>query len=193
MAAEMSAPPAEPAPQPVLTTPRLVLRPFEAGDAPTVQRLAGAAEVADTTLNIPHPYLDGMAEGWIATHGPARANWESVTYAITTAADGLVGAVSLRLEPAHRRAELGYWVGVPYWNRGYASEAASAVIRYGFETLELNRIHAHHFTRNPASGRVMEKAGMRREGLLRQHVVRSGRLEDLAAYAILREELAARG
>ncbi len=174
--------------QPSLTTSRLVLRPFVIGDAATVQRLAGAREVADTTLSVPHPYEDGMAEAWIATHAPAFARGETATFAVTGFSAGLIGAISLRIQQAHRRAELGYWIGMPHWGRGYATEAAKAVIQFGFEQLLLNRIHACHLTRNPASGRVMIKAGMRLEGCLRQHVVKWDRFEDLATYAILRSE-----
>lgn len=172
--------------QPTLRTDRLVLRPFDLADAPTVQRLAGEREVADTTLTLPHPYLDGMAESWIGGHPEAWGRRERVTFAITAATDGLVGAIALALATQHRRGELGYWIGRPFWNRGYATEAARAVLAFGFETLELNRIHASHLARNPASGRVMVKAGMRFEGTRRQHIVKAGRAEDLADYALLR-------
>jgi RimJ/RimL family protein N-acetyltransferase len=184
-------------PQPTLRTRRLVLRPFEAADAAIVQRLAGAAAVADTTLNIPHPYEDGMAEAWIQTHGPMYAGGEQAVFAITEAAAAVVGAVGLRLELRHCRAELGYWIGVPYWGRGYATEAVQAVIAFGFTMLDLNRIDARHLSRNPASGRVMQKVGMRCEGRQRQHVLKNGRFEDLDCYAILRDDqspgLASRG
>ena len=175
-------------PQPVLRTGRLVLRPFTAADAPEVQRLAGAAAVADTTLTIPHPYEDGMAEAWIALHAPAFARRENVVFAITEPEGRLLGAINLRLELPHRRAEIGYWVGQPYWGRGIATDALKAVIRYGFEALELNRIYARHLTRNPPSGRVMVKAGMQREGAQRQHFLKQGRFEDVECYAILRED-----
>jgi len=150
-----------------------------------VQRLAGTREIADTTLTIPHPYLDGMAESWIGTHGDAWDRQERATLAITTEAGGVIGAISLHLKQAHRRAELGYWVGRPFWNHGYATEAARAVIAFGFSALGLNRIHAAHLTRNPASGRVLIKAGMRFEGTLREHIIKGERPEDLAEYAIL--------
>ena len=158
-----------------------------------MQRLAGAREIADTTLTIPHPYVDGMAESWIGTHEDAWDRQERVTFAITSMADGIVGAISLHLRLAHRRAELGYWVGQPFWNRGYATEAARAVIAFGFEVLGLNRIHASHLTRNLASGRVMAKSGMRFEGTLRQHVIKWERPEDLAEYGILRADVPAFG
>lgn len=174
---------------PVLKTPRLVLRPFAAGDAAVVQRLAGAREVALTTQNIPHPYEDGVAEAWIATHGPAWEEGRFLTLAITSDRDGLVGAVSLHLTPAHRRGELGYWVGLPFWNRGYATEAAAALVDFGFRQLGLNRVQARYMTRNPASARVMEKLGMKLEGIQRQYMLVRGEFEDLGMYAILRSDL----
>ena len=94
----------------------------------------------------------------------------------------------MALDQQHARAEMGYWIGKPYWNNGYCTEAAEAVLRYGFTELGLNRIYAHHFGRNPASGRVMEKIGMVYEGCLRQHVQRWGVFEDLKIYAILKSE-----
>ena len=174
--------------QPTLQTQRLMLRPFRESDASDVQRHAGLREIADTTLNVPHPYGDGMAEAWIRTHSPRFAARELATFAIADRTDALIGAIGLRMEPAHRRAELGYWIALPFWNNGYASEAAQAVIDYGFTTLGLNRIQATHMVRNPASGRVMQKVGMRYEGLHRQYVMKNGRFEDLARYAILRDD-----
>jgi RimJ/RimL family protein N-acetyltransferase len=100
----------------------------------------------------------------------------------------LIGAIGLRVEAQHARAELGYWVGLRYWGQGYCTEAGYAVLDYGFNTLGLARIHASHFTRNPASGRVMQKLGMRHEGSLRQHVRKRDVFEDLEIYAILRSE-----
>ena len=170
---------------PTLQTKRLLLRPFVLADAPAVQRLAGDKKVASTTLTIPHPYEDGMAEAWIETHAP---NWEekkNLALAVTTEADELVGAISLHLRLDHHRGELGYWIGVPYWNRGYATEAASALVAYGFNELRLNRIEAQFIVGNLASGRVMEKLGMKREGVRRQHILKCDKLEDLALYAVI--------
>jgi len=91
----------------------------------------------------------------------------------------------VRIEPDHRRAELGYWVGVPYWGNGYATEAARAVVKYGFGTLGLHRIFASHFANNPASARVLRKIGMRYEGRLRGHVLKWGEFLDLEMYGML--------
>jgi len=97
---------------PKLETARVVLRPFSAADAAEVMRLAGDHAVADTTLHIPHPYLAGMAEEWIATHQAAFDREQGVTLAITRKPDGaLVGAISLMGMAKGHQAELGYWIG----------------------------------------------------------------------------------
>lgn len=175
--------------QPALQTRRLVLRGFTMADVPAVQRLANDPDVARNTLNIPHPYTNQDAEDWITSHPDQLQRGESVTYAVTTPADGVVGAVGLILETEHARAELGYWVGRPYWGRGYATEAARAVVEWGFRSLDLHRIHASHFPRNPASGQVLRKLGMRHEGSLRQHVKKWDEFLDLERFGLLRSEL----
>ena len=144
--------------------------------------------MASTALTIPHPYEDGIAEAWIETHAPRWEAKKVLALAVTGEADGLVGAMSLHLTLEHRRAELGYWIGVPFWNRGYATEAAGALITYGFNELGLSRIEAQHFTRNPASGKVLEKVGMKREGIRRKYLLKGDKLEDLALYAVLKSD-----
>jgi RimJ/RimL family protein N-acetyltransferase len=94
--------------------------------------------------------------------------------------------VGLRIEQEDDRAELGYWIGKPYWGHGYCTEAARAVIGFGFEQCQLNRIHASCFSRNPASGRVLQKIGMTHEGRLRCHAKKWDAFEDIEMYAILR-------
>jgi RimJ/RimL family protein N-acetyltransferase len=175
--------------RPTLETERLLLRPFELSDAKDVQRLAGDRAIADTTLNIPHPYEDGMAEEWISTHQAKFEAGELCNFAIVLRGTGeLLGAMGLAIAARFERAVLGYWIGKPYWNNGYCTEAGRAVFHYGFSTLKLNRIHASHLTRNPASGRVMQKLGMVHEGRERQHVKKWDRFEDLELYGLLRDE-----
>jgi len=82
------------------------------------------------------------------------------------------------------RAELGYWIGVPYWSNGYCTEAARALVTYGFEELELDSVQARHLVENPASGRVMNKLGMRCEGVAPHAGVRNAKLLDLVDYSI---------
>jgi [ribosomal protein S5]-alanine N-acetyltransferase len=171
--------------QPTLRTERLVLRPFTLDDAPAVQRLCSEYEIALNTLMIPYPYPEGLAEQWIATHQDDFEDDRILHFALD---DGqLVGAMALIFK-GDAIAELGYWIGKPFWGRGYASEAACAVVRYGFETCGLNRIFAMHFSRNPASGHVLRNAGMTYEGTLRQHLKKWDEYLDIEAYGILREE-----
>lgn len=173
-----------------LRTARLHLRPFTPADVDVLARLAGEREIAANTLSIPHPYEPEHAELWIGMHGPKLARGEALNLAVTLAATGeLIGAIDLRLDQDNDAAEMGYWIGRHYWNHGYATEAACAVIVHGLRTMGLRRIYATHFTRNPASGEVMRKAGMRLEGVLREHVVKWGVAEDVAVYGILSREL----
>lgn len=174
--------------QPTLYTARLILRPFALSDAPAVQRLAGDAAVAEMTLNVPHPYADGMAESWIASHPAAWVEGTAVTFAITTLDDELRGTVSLQLALPHGRGEMGYWIGRPFWGQGLATEAVSGLLHFAFGPLGLNRVQASHLPRNPASGRVMQKAGMLREGLHREKYLKNGRFEDVVEYAVLRRD-----
>ena len=174
--------------KPELVTDRLLLRRFCFGDAAAVQRLAGDPAVAEMTLSIPHPYPEGAAEAWIAGQEPDRAAGVREVFAVVERAQGeLVGAIGLAIRSEHSRAELGYWIGRPYWGRGYATEAARAVLSYAFGSLGLNRVHACHFARNPASGRVMAKAGMGQEGCQRGHIIKDGRVEDLILFGATRK------
>lgn len=187
----------------IVKTDRLVLRPLELSDAKNIQHLAGAWEIADTTLSMPHPYEDGMAEAFIQSQAEEMAAGDGYVFAITRAeiahrpqssqhspADRsatFLGIVGLTVQREHNRAELGYWVGVPYWNNGYATEAAVAMLGFAFEELELNRVYAIRLSRNPASGRVLAKIGMNHEGRRSQHILKWGEYEDVEEYGVTRE------
>ncbi|SDM18038.1 Protein N-acetyltransferase, RimJ/RimL family [Franzmannia pantelleriensis] len=175
--------------QPQFTTQRLHLRPFVLADARDVQRLAGEWSIADTTLNIPYPYDEGVAEEWIASHARHFDDGTLATFAVVeTESEQLVGTVGLSINPKHAVGELGYWIGLPFWGRGYTTEAVRALVNYGFTELCLNRIQGRHLVRNPASGRVMQKIGMSYEGTFRQSIRKWDVYEDLAMYSILVEE-----
>ena len=174
---------------PTLETERLVLRPFGLNDAVEIQRLAGEWDIADKTLNIPHPYKDGMAEEWISSHQDTFLKKQGVTFAITRKYDSsLVGAISLMNIAKGHQAELGYWIGTPYWNHGFCTEAGQVILQYAFLDLDLLRIHAYHFSRNPASGRVLEKLSMLHEGVRRKHARKWEKSEDLELYGILKDD-----
>ena len=172
-----------------LQTERLILRSLTLEDAQDVQRLAGDRDIALMVLRIPHPYEDDMAEEWIRVCADAYKKDEAINFAITLRTDrNLIGTIGLELEQENERAELGYWIGKPYWNLGYATEAARAVVAYSFEVLKLNRIYAYHFTRNPASGRVLKKIGMHYEGCRRRHTKKWGNFEDSIGYGMLKSD-----
>ena len=173
---------------PELKTDRLLLREFQLSDAPNLQRLAGAKEVAAGTF-LPHPYENGMAEQWIADQERAHEGGTAVSFAITLADNAaLIGSISLNIVQSHRHARLGYWLGVPYWNQGYGTEAVNAVLRYGFMQLNLHRIYSPHFQGNAASGWVLQKVGMTYEGRMREHYVRFDRFVDLELYGMLKRD-----
>ncbi len=175
--------------QPMLRTERLTLRAFALEDAPDVQRLCGNREVARTTRPIPHPYPEGEAERWISTHRARFESGEALQFAVELRRTGeLIGGVTLAISRSDDRAQLAYWIGVPYWGHGYATEASREVVRHAFEDLGLYRVHAAHFGSNPASGRVMQKIGMSHEGTLRGHHEKWGEREDREVYGILADE-----
>lgn len=180
--------------QPTLTTKRLTLRPFVLDDAWDVERLAGMREIADTTLNIPHPYPVGAASRWIESHAPAWVAGTAATFAIIETSTGkLAGAISLMLiHREHRRAELGYWIAIDRWNKGFATESSATILDFGFQSLSLHRIESRHFVRNPASGKVMQKLGMQQEGIERDWAIKWDHYESLVRYAILEHEWTAR-
>jgi ribosomal-protein-alanine N-acetyltransferase len=170
---------------PTLETTRLILRPYAEADIADLVLLAGAREVAATTGRIAHPYTEQNArEFLVLAHEP-----DKIWLVITLRSDGRqIGGVGLRVDRELQHAELGYWLGVPYWGQGYATEAAREMLRYGFEELNLHRVFASYFKHNPVSGRILTKVGMRHEGCQRQHFRKWDQFVDLELYGILREE-----
>ena len=174
--------------QAILRTGRLTLRPLVPDDAPVVQRLAGEKDIASTTRLIPHPYPPGAAEQWIGTLPELYQRAEAINWGIALDSGPILGTIRLVLNAVDNHAEMGYWVGKPFWNNGYCTEAARAVTTYGFDVLSLERIFANYLARNPASGRVLTKLGMQQEGLLRRHRRKFGRYEDLIVCGITKAE-----
>lgn len=171
--------------RPTLETARLKLRPYRKSDVAELLPLIGSREVAATTLRIAHPYTEQDARAFFALAREPDKIW----LAVTLRSDGRqIGGIGLRLEPQHQHAELGYWLGVPYWGQGYATEAAREMLRYGFEDLGMHRIFATHFKHNPASGRILKKLGMRYEGCQREHLRKWDQFVDSELYGILRQE-----
>src|SRR5262252_5782783 len=168
---------------PTLETARLRIRPYRDADIPELLPLIGTREVAATTLRIAHPYTEQDARDFFELAKEPDKLW----LAITLRSDARqIGGIGMRIERQHGHAELGYWLGVAYWGRGYATEAAREMLRYGFEDLGLHRIFATHFKHNAASGRILGKIGMQYEGCQRQHLLKWGEFVDSEMYGILR-------
>jgi RimJ/RimL family protein N-acetyltransferase len=147
-----------------LRTARLSLRPLNILDAAPVQKLAGNWSVSRTLDVVPYPYPDGLAEVWInETREKIKADGD-VALAIDSKAEGLVGVVSVTRRPDGTTGVLGYWLGEPYWGRGYATEAAERMLRFAKDWMKLGVISARVFVENAPSERVLVKTGFHKIG-----------------------------
>jgi ribosomal-protein-alanine N-acetyltransferase len=180
-------------PFPTLRTDRLILREFAMAHAPELHRLAGSREVARTMLNLPHPYEEGTAEEWIRGLRPMFESDKGTTFAVVLREGGtLIDTVSLYTRAPDGTAVLGeegtgllgFWLGVSYWNKGYAAEAVAEVVRYGFEERGLRRIRANHFGTNAASGKVLRKVGLSHAGTRPSYYEKWGNAEDREEYLL---------
>jgi 8-oxo-dGTP diphosphatase len=147
---------------PRLMTPRLLLRPLALADAPAIHALLQDAEVSRYTARIPHPYAQGMAESFIAGLGRLA----EFTFGIERREDGVfLGCIGFEPERDARIADCGYWLGKPYWGKGYATEALQALLDHAFAARGLALMKASADRANPASIRVQEKLGFVYVGL----------------------------
>lgn len=174
---------------PTLVTKRLRVRPYSDADIPELLLIIGTREVAATTLRIAHPYTEQDARAFLDLAKEPGKMWLAITL---LADDRQIGGIGLRIEDQHQHAELGYWLGASYWGHGYATEAAQAMLRYGFQHLKLHRIFATHFKHNSASGTILKKLGMHYEGCQREHLLKWGQFVDSELYGLLRHEWEAR-
>jgi [ribosomal protein S5]-alanine N-acetyltransferase len=174
---------------PTMETERLLLRKISMDDAEDMFEYARDAEVARYVLWHPHKtiedsrqfislVLDEYAKGGVAPWG--------IEYKADKRFVGTVGFLDWSIPNA--RIEIGYAISRAYWGQGIMTEAVRAVIDLGFRNMALNRIQAMCLPENVASARVMEKAGMRYEGTLRQYLLIKGEFRDLKMYSILRDE-----
>ena len=180
---------------PTLETARLKLRPYSEVDIPELVPLIGTREVAATTLRIAHPYTEQNARDFLVLLRESGRIWLAITLrtderqiAEKQIGEKQIGGIGLTIDETHAHAELGYWLAADYWGRGYATEAAREMLRYGFEDLRLNRIFASYFRHNQASGHILTKIGMRHEGCRRQHYRKWDQFMDSEMYGMLREE-----
>ena len=174
---------------PTLRTPRLTLRAARMSDARDMYEYSRDPEVARHVLWEAHTSIH-QTRGYLRYILRQYRTGAPSTFVIELTAErkviGTIGQMWIQRE--NRSAEIGYSLSRQYWNQGLMTEALSALLRFCFDTLRLNRVEAQHETDNPASGAVMRHAGMRHEGLLRQRIYNKGRYVDVDLYAILRAD-----
>jgi RimJ/RimL family protein N-acetyltransferase len=146
---------------PVLETKRLTLRAPRLEDAKAVAVLANDRRIAENTARIPHPYKLADAQGFITSANTAAGE---AVFLVTLRDGTVIGACGVAM-PESQQPELGYWLGVPYWGEGYATEALHAVIDYAFGEFEHAALNAGARVTNPASRRVLEKCGFQWTGV----------------------------
>ncbi len=162
------------------------VRSLRPNDAYSLARYANNRNVSRNLRDaFPYPYTTLDAQEWLAR---ALERWPESNWAIASP-DLLIGGIGLTFgSDVHRRsAEIGYWLGEPLWGRGIATAAVIAVTEYAFAQHDLVRLHAGVFEWNPASARVLEKAGYVFEGRLRKSVTKDGETIDQLLYARIRE------
>lgn len=167
----------------------LSIRPWEADDAPVIVEALSDTGVADNLRDgLPKPYTEADARDYIAFAQTAGEG----AYAFAIVVDGeTVGSIQLtRQQNIHRRtAELGYYVVRRRWGSGICTEAVRQICRFAFENTDLLRVFAEPFAENAASCRVLEKAGFKLEGVLRQNAVKNGEVRDMRLYSLVREDM----
>ena len=173
-----------------LHTQRLILRPVEVSDAKDLHPLINDPDVAANMLNIPYPYPRESFAPWIRAAREAMEHNERIEMTIILKETGLpIGVCSFcQICWDHMNAEIGYWLGKPYWGNGYMTEAARRLIEFGFDDLDLNRVYGRCFMSNIASSKVLEKSGLIYEGCARGEVLKDDKSIDILRFGLTSEE-----
>jgi len=173
-----------------LTTERLLLRTFQLSDIGDISRVCNNYNVSKSTLFIPYPYISDYAVAWVSTLEDSFSNEKSYDFAITDRiTKEFYGGISISHNAEDNNGEFGFWLGEPYWGKGYATEAAKAIISFGFMEKKFHKVFARHFESNPASGKVLKKAGMKQEGILFEHIRKNDKYENVVHYGIINSSI----
>lgn len=169
-----------------IITKRLVLRLFQKSDAAVVTKLCNNYNIYKNTLHLPYPYTMEDALSWMEHHLDNYNADKRYELAITDKGSGeLYGAIALSNNETFNHGELAYWIGEDFWGKEYATEAAQAILQFAFEEKKYHKVFARCFSSNPASGKVLEKIGMQKEGVLIDHIKKEGRFEDFVYYGMI--------
>lgn len=180
---------------PKLETEHLQLDQIKSKDIPDIVSYAGNKNITDNTRTMPHPYFEEDAIRWINIVNEGYKNEDQYAFAIRQKTDlRFIGGIGLTINLTNNRAELGYWLAEPFWSKGFITEAVKAILQFGFDELNLNKIEAVYLSTNEASGKVMIKNGMIKEGELKDHDVKKdhtvadGKYVSLIQYRMLKSE-----
>lgn len=165
----------------------MILSELKEEDLPLVTQYLQDKVFSELTSNIPYPYRKEDAEFWFKISKEAFEKRKGFTFAIRDKNEQMIGAIGLHDEGSDK-AEMGYWLAKPFWNKGYVTEAAKSVVDFGFKELGFNKIYATYFPHNPASGKIMQKIGMEEEAILKKHLKKDGKYYDIPMYSVFRDQ-----
>lgn len=167
---------------------KFTLRKWQESDAPSVLKYADNKKISDNLRDVfPHPYTLADAEFYVKD---CAQNSEEAQLCRAIVIDGeAVGSVGIFVQNDVKRksAELGYWLGEPFWGKGIMSAAVSQICAEAFETFDIVRIYAEPFAHNAASRKVLQKSGFTLEGVMKNSVYKNGEIFDSCMYALLKE------
>lgn len=170
-----------------ISTTRLQLMPIVVADLPQITDYANNKNISDALISIPHPFTKKDATTWYKAHEHGAKKGVQITFVIKDYNNSLIGIIGLSINATHNHAEAGYWIAEHHWAHGYATEALDAVIKFGFEKMQLHKIFATHFKRNANSGKVMSKCGMVQEGELKDHYKKNDEYLCIVQYSIINQ------
>ena len=153
-------------------TKKFTLRPFRKGDEISLRKNINDRKIARYTLTIPYPYTMKDARFWVSQHTKGKRK-DKMTFVIDIGGE-VAGSIGLSRDG--HKAEMGYWLGINYWGQGIMTQAVKRVMHYGFSELGLRRIYAGVFPANKASAKVLEKAGLKLEGLVRKNHIKNSNI-----------------
>lgn len=165
---------------------KIALQPWKEKDIPSLVQLANNFNVWITLRDsFPHPYTRKDAEGWIAFNRP-----DSLTNFSITVDGSLAGGagIVLKNDIYRKNAEIGYWIGEPFWGKGIATEAVRQLLVYTFSTFDIIRVYAEVFANNPASMKVLEKNGFEEEAIRRKAIIKNNQLLDAHVWVKFRTD-----
>ncbi len=169
----------------------MILRPYEPSDTEDIFKVVSRREIADTTVSIPHPYPRQTVEWWInfIKENMEKGNaYEFGVYKKDEPHIYIGNSGFVNISKQHNNGEIGYFISPEYWNQGYGTEACCKIVEFGFQELKLERVYGRCMTKNEGSRKIMEKAGLKYEGLAKHEVLKWDKYEDVWYFGLIRSE-----